>query len=210
MESTVSDEDDINPGAGAGTDRAGDEGADSLGDAGKKALDAMKGKWQTERDARKERDAEIAQLKVQLAKQRGADTKSDDKPDVDELRKQARAEARAEALQERALDRIEARAAKKFADPEDARSFLARRVKDFIDGDTVDTEAIDEALEDLLKKKPHLAAQGERRRFEAGADGGARKASKPDQLTRADLAKMTPQQIVKAQAEGRLADLMGS
>jgi hypothetical protein len=186
------------------TDRVDDEpeGTDQLGDAGKKALDAMKAKWQRERDARKALADQVAKLTA------SKDEKKDDQPDPDEIRKQAKAEAAAEVLKDRALDKVETKAAKKFADPEDARALLASKVDDFIDDGKVDVDAIEEALADLLKKKPHLAATAEKR-FAGSADGGARKGSKPDQLTRQDLKRMTPDQIVKAQADGRLSDLMG-
>lgn len=176
----------------------GQDGADKLGDAGKKALDSMKSKWQRERDARKALEAKLAE---------GA-KKDDQVQDPAEIRKQAQAEARAEVLNERALDKVETKAAKLFADPEDARALLAGRVADFVDDGQVDVEAIEDALADLLKKKPHLAATASKR-FNGSADGGARKGSKPDQLSRDDLKKMTPDQVVKAQAEGRLNDLMG-
>lgn len=193
--------------ADAGTNSADDDkqddgqdgdGADQLGDAGKKALDSMKAKWQKERDARKALEAQIA----------AGSKKDDDATDPAELRKQIQAEARAEVLKDRALDKVEAKAAKLFADPEDARALLAGRVDDFVDDGKVDVESIEDALADLLKKKPHLAA-ATAKRFQGGADGGARKGSKPDQLTRDDLKKMTPEQIVKAQDEGRLNELMG-
>jgi len=177
-----------------------DEGngdADQLGDAGKKALDSMKSKWQKARD-------ELKALKAQQA----AGKKDDDQQDPAELRKQIQAEARAEVLNERALDKVEAKAAKLFADPEDARALLASRVEDFVDDGQVDTDAIEEALAGLLKKKPHLAA-ATAKRFQGGADGGARKGSKPDQLTRDDLKKMTPAQIEEARTSGRLNELMG-
>lgn len=202
----MSDEDDITTGDqtdDAGTDRADEpEGAEQLGDAGKKALDAMKAKWQKERDERKALAAQLATL------QKPRDEAKADDPDVDKIRERAKAEARAEVLRDRAMDRVEAKAAKLFADPEDARALLERHVENFVDGDKVDTDAIEEALADLLKKKPHLAA-ATARRFEGSADGGARKGSKPDQLTRAHLQKMTPAQIVEAQAKGQLNDLMG-
>lgn len=176
----------------------GQDGADKLGDAGKKALDSMKSKWRKERDARQALEAKLAE---------GA-KKDDQAQDPAEIRKQAQAEARAEVLNERALDKVETKAAKLFADPEDARALLAGRVADFVDDGQVDVEAIEDALADLLKKKPHLAAKADRR-FTGSADGGARKGSKPDQLTRDDLKKMTPAQIEKARNDGRLNELMG-
>lgn len=204
----MSDQDDptVEPDE-AGTDPVDDAGdgqdgdADKLGDAGKKALDSMKVRWREERDRRKVLEARIAEL------EQGSSSKEDGK-DADAIREQARAEARAETLRERVLDRIEAKAARLFADPEDAVALLGRRADEFIDGGKVDTDEINEALQDLLKKKPHLAA-ATAPRFQGGADGGARKGSKPDQLTRDDLKKMTPDQIVKAQDEGRLNELLG-
>jgi membrane protein involved in colicin uptake len=177
----------------------GDTGdTDKLGDAGKKALDSMKSKWQKERDARKVLEAKLT----------AADNKDDQTQDPAELRKQAQAEARAEVLKERALDKVEAKAARLFADPEDARALLATRVDDFVDDGQVDVDAINEALTDLLSKKPHLAA-ATAKRFQGGADGGARKGSQVSQLTEQDLTRMTPQQIDKARLDGRLNDLLG-
>jgi hypothetical protein len=179
-----------------GTD---DDGADKLGDAGKQALDRMKVRLREERTARKALEAQIA------AK---TPTKDDDAPDPAELRKAAQAEARAEVLMERALDKVEARAAKLFADPEDARALLAGQVDDFIDDGKVDVDAVDEALKELLSKKPHLAA-ATAKRFQGGADGGARKGSQLSQLTEQDLKRMTPQQIDDARLKGQLNDLLG-
>ena len=181
-------------------DETGDpEGAEALGDPGKKALDAMKEKWRKERDARKALADELAKLKAQL--------KSGDQPDPEKIREQARAEVLAEVLRERALDKVEAKAAKLFADPEDARALLAPHVDEFIDDGKVDTDAIEEALADLLKRKPHLAAQGGRR-FQGSADGGVRNGA-PSQLTREDLVGMSPQDIERARREGRLDKLLG-
>lgn len=181
------------------------EGADALGDAGKKALDAMKGKWQAERDARKALAARIAELEKGKPAEAG-------EPDLQKLRDDAKAEARTESLRERVLDKIEAKAARLFADPEDAVALLGRRIDDFIDDGKLDTDAITEAIADLLKKKPHLAAaaQGGTKRFTGSADGGTRNGStRPAQLTEQDLKRMTPEQIVEAQNKGQCNDLLG-
>lgn len=198
-----SDQDDDSD--GDDTDEAEDqEGADDLGDKGKRAIDAMKAKLKAERERRKAAEAENATLKVKPAE--GAS-------DEQAIREQARAEARAESLRERALDRLEAKAARLFADPEDARAYLGSKVEDFIDGDAIDTEAITDALEDLLKRKPYLAATagtGGRPHFEGTGDGGARKgATGPKQLTESDVKKMTPEQIDDAHRKGQLRDYLG-
>lgn len=183
-------------------DKDGGKPAD-LGDAGKKALDAMKEKWRGERDGRKALEARIAELEKPA---------KGEQPDPEKLRAEAKAEARAEAMKDRVLDKIEAKAAKLFADPEDAVALLGRRVDEFVDDGKLDVEAIQDALDELLKKKPHLAAaaQGTAKRFSGTGDGGARNGSgQPAQLTEKDLKSMSPQAIVKARAEGRLNELMG-
>jgi hypothetical protein len=172
---------------------------EDLGAAGQQAIHRMKAE-------RNEAKKQLREAKAQLAEL--TKPKPDDKPDAEAIRKAAREEAMAETLGDRALDKLEVRAAKLFADPDDARAMLAGRAAEFVDDGKIDTDAIDEALQDLLKRKPHLGAKPESR-FQGSADGGARKGSKPDQLTRDDLKKMSPDQIVKAKTDGRLANLMG-
>lgn len=176
-----------------------DDPPEGLGDAGKQAIDRMKTQVKEAKARARAAEEELKTLRA---------PKPDDKPDADAIRKAAREEAMAETLGDRALDKLEVRAAKLFADPDDARAMLVGRAAEFVDDGKIDTDAIDEALEDLLKRKPHLGAKPESR-FQGSADGGARKGSKPDQLTRDDLKKMSPDQIVKAKSDGRLANLMG-
>ena len=178
------------------------EGADKLGDPGKRALDAMKARYKAERDARKELERKLAEASKKPAE-------DGDKPDLEEIRRQAAEEARAEALRERVLDKIEARAGRRFVDAEDAAALLlrGRDVDDFIDGGKVDMDAITEALDELAEKKPHLLA---RNGSSGGSfDSGRGKQAEKGQLTRADLAKMTPAQIEAARKSGRLDRLMG-
>jgi len=231
------DPDDVEPEGDDATDDTGagdDAGADQLGDAGKQALDRMKTKWQQARDRAKTAEAELAEakrLKAEVEARLAAATKTADEPkdqpkdkvadpapaapkepqiDPQKLREEAAAAARAEVLRDRALDKVEAKAAKLFADPEDARALLAPVVDKLIDNGQIDVDEIESQLADLLKKKPHLAAQSGRR-FGGGADGGARNGkSQPAQVTEQELARMTPEQIVKARQDGRLAELLGS
>jgi hypothetical protein len=134
-----------------------------------------------------ERAAKAARREADEAKQKKAppkkktDTEPDDETsDPEQIREEARKEAQRDALRDRALDRVEAKAGKLFKDPEDARLHLAKSVEDFIDGDEIDTDAITEALEQLLTDKPHLAAS--KKRFNGDGDGGARK-DKPKKAT---------------------------
>src|SRR5690554_6683092 len=66
------------------------EGAEALGDPGKKALAEMKGKWKAERDKRRALEQEVAALKARLEGGNG-------QTDLDEVRRQAAAEALAKA-----------------------------------------------------------------------------------------------------------------
>jgi hypothetical protein len=202
-----------------GTDAGSDTQQDDdkpLGPAGEKA-------YQAEKEKRRAAQAELRQWKAlgltpdqirELQKAGGKQTDGDTEVDLDKLRADARAEAQAEALRGRVEDKIEAKA-HKFADPEDAVATLLRKhgIDEFIDGSKVDVDAITEALDDLLKSKPYLAAQGGKR-FQGGGDGGARKESRPAQLTKADVQRLSKEgksgaaEIEKARKEGRLDDLL--
>lgn len=123
--------------------------------------------------------------------------------DVEKIRaealEQAKKEAQQEALKERVLDKIEAKAAKEFADPADAVAMLMRghTADDFIDDNKVDAEAIQDALKELLEKKPYLAAaaQGGKQRFQGSAEGGAKphRPQRPQSLDEAVRRRMTRQ-----------------
>ncbi|MCX4572281.1 hypothetical protein OHB41_03590 [Streptomyces sp. NBC_01571] len=189
--------------AGTAGDDGTPEGADALGDAGKRALDSMKGKWQTERDRRRELEARIATLE---APQASGDS---DQPDPDAIRAEAAREATTKANTRILKSEIRAAAAGKLADPADALAYLDVASFEVNENGDVDAEEISDAIADLLTRKPYLAAKGAPR-FQGSGDGGAaRKAAGPSQLTRADLKGMSPDQIHKAKAEGRLNTVLG-
>lgn len=183
------------------------EGADALGDPGKKALDSMKGKWQGERDKRRELERRLAELEKPAA---GA------APDPDALLRQAEQTALARVHERIVRAEVKAAAAGKLADPADAYRFLdLSQIEVDADGN-VDADEVADAIADLLKNKPYLAAQGgtQRPRFEGTADSGARKGNgRPSQLTEADVKRLSAAgrhaDIVKAQNEGRLDDYLG-
>jgi hypothetical protein len=182
---------------GDGDDQGGE---DQLGDAGKKALDAMKAKWRAERDARREAERKL----TEVTKPDG-----DGEPDAETIRSQARAEAIAEANERIVRSEVKAAAAGKLNDPSDALRLLDLSQFEVDNDGNVDEDDIAEAIEDLIKKKPYLAAQGGKR-FQGSGDGGARNGTQtPAQLTRTDLQGMTPEEINTAKAEGRLNKLLG-
>lgn len=176
-----------------------------LGDAGKKALDAL----------RAEKKQAIADAKAATARAEAAEAAlaNKDKPAEEVAIEAAKAEARAEA-NKRANDRIlradlRAAATGKLADPSDAALYL--NLDDFTvtdDGET-DSDALNEAIDDLLARKPHLAAQ-KQPRFDGNADQGAKgKEPKPQQLRQTDLEGMSAEAIVAAQNAGQLNELLG-
>jgi hypothetical protein len=207
-------------------DKRDDDGDDKpLGPKGEKALQAEKDRRREadrqRRQVARERDDALAELdrlrKAAEQKPAGDDAAADKGPDLDAIRKEAeekaKAEVKAEVLKDRVNDKIEVLAAKRFQNADDAVVNLMRsnEIADFLDGDKIDAEAIKEALDELLEKKPYLAVAAQSaKRFQGSGDGGARKGpQKPAQLTEADIRRMSPEQIVKAQTEGRFDDLMG-
>lgn len=187
------------PAEDAPTEPEGDEaGAEALGDAGKQALDRMKAQRNAERDKRRELETRLAAL----------ESKADgDQPDPEALRAEGRRDALAASNQRILRSEIKAAAAGKLSDPADALQLLDLSRFEVDDDGNVDEDEIAEAIDDLLKKKPYLAAQGGKR-FGGNADGGARKESRPTQLTRDDLKRMSPAEIEDARVAGRLNDLL--
>ncbi|MFE7947407.1 hypothetical protein [Streptomyces sp. NPDC057426] len=171
------------------------EGADALGDKGKRALASMKGKWRAER-------ARARELEQQLAAKNGAD-------EAEAARRAAEADAVAKANARILKAEIRAAAKGRLNDPKDALTFLDLDQFEVGEDGEIDPEEIEDAIEDLLKNKPYLAA-ATAKRFQGTGDGGAaRKASRPKQLTQHDLKSMTPEAIEQARVDGRLDDLMG-
>lgn len=200
-----------------------------LREAGTKALQAEKERRResdrARRTAIRERDDALAELERlrKAAEKKAATTPKDgegastDAPDLDAIRaeaaEQAKAALKAEVLKDRVSDKIEILAAKRVQDPDVVRTLLlaGNDIADFLDGDKIDAEAIKEALDELLEKKPYLAVAAQSaKRFQGSGDGGARKGpQKSAQLTEDDLRRMSPEQIVQAQGEGRFDDLLG-
>jgi hypothetical protein len=188
-----------------------DKGADAtLGDAGKKAIDAMKAERNAARAeaAAAKADADAAKLALANA----------GKPAEEQALEKAKAEARAEAItaaNKRILkSELKALATGKLADPADAHLYIDLAKFTVSDDGEVDSEALSEAIDDLLTRKPHLSAV-KQTRFDGDADQGAKgKDSKPTQWTKADLdaakARGDNEAIVNAQNAGLLKDLLGA
>lgn len=172
-----------------------------LGEAGKKALDAMKLRAREAEKTAREAAAELARVK---AEQEGKAAEYEQQQAADKVRADALAAANTRILKAE----VRALAASRLADPEDALRFLDLTDFDVTDTGDVDRAAITAAIESLVTSKPYLSAQGGGR-FQGAGDGGARNAQKPSQISEAELAQMSPEQINKARREGRLDRLMG-
>ena len=184
------------------TDGSDDRDADALGDAGKRALDTMKGQRNKARTALRPWTALARELGVQTPDEvrnllKGKTKDGSDAPDPEQIRREARAEADREVARDRLLDKIEAKAGGRFADPADAAALLLREndAEDFLDGTRVDAAAIAEALDELLERKPYLAAKH---------DGAGRTRSpKPDRSQGSRGSKPSGRDAALAEAQKR-------
>lgn len=184
-----------------------DEGDKPLGPAGEKALEAEKAKRRKAQADAREKDAELAAARAEIAQLKGGGG--------DDAERQKAIDDATTAATKKANDRIlraevQRLATGKAANPKIVLQLLNLEPFHVDDDGNVDEEEISEAIDDLLEKEPYLKAQG--RRFQGGGpDGGPRPPSppgKPVQVTDAELDKMSPEEIVKARSEGRLEDLL--
>lgn len=177
--------DDDSGSGDAGTDGgSGDQSGDDLGDAGKKALEAERTRAKAAEKAHK-----AAMKELDDARKRLADIDASNKSDTDKAIEKAKAEAAEAAGKEAAAKantrilkaEIRAAAAGKLADPTDALRLLDLDEFEVDDEGEVDAKAIANALDDLVKSKPYLAAKSGR---PAGnADQGPRSDSGNENLT---------------------------
>lgn len=168
---------------------------ESLGDAGKRALDAIRAERdeykQEVRDARAELEsvtAQSAQLQQQLEQRTAA----------------------LEAQTKRTLDyAIRSAAAGKLIEPSDALAFVDTSAL-LTDAGEIDTDKIDTAISELLENRPHLAADSRRKPIGSAGQGEGRDRAAIQQVTRDQLNTMTHAQINEARKQGRLNHLMGA
>ena len=177
-------------------------GEEALGDPGKKALDTMKAERAAARAEAKAARDELEAFKAKAAGKEAEYAAEQEKRKVEDA-------ALAKANERILKAEIRAVAAGKLADPADALRYL--NLSDFTVGDDgeVDTASLAAAIGDLVKSKPYLAAQGGTPGTVFESPAAHRTATKPGQLTQADLKGMTPEQINTARTEGRLNDILG-
>lgn len=162
------------------------EGADALGDPGKRALDAMKEQRNAARD-------QVRDLTAQLNQEKQANAAAQDQLKV---------------LTEKLVKANVLAAAKgKLHNPDDAFAFIDLDSIEVTDDGDVDTSTIDQAVTGLLEQRPYLA--GEAPRFQGSAGGGGGSADPAQQqITAEELNRMTPEEVLKARQQGRLDSLL--
>lgn len=183
---------------------AGDDppGADALGDPGKKALDAMKADKKAAEARARDLEQKLAEL---TAKAEGKEAEYTAQQEAQRVKDEALSAANARILK----SEVKAAAKGVLADPQDAYKFIDLDSFEVDSDGNVDEAAIAKALADLVAEKPYLAAQGGKR-FQGTADGGARNdATQVGQLSRADMARMSPEAVAEAHAKGQFDELLG-
>jgi hypothetical protein len=163
--------------------------------------------YEAEKAKRRETDAALREIREEFnafkAKADGKEAEYTAAQEAQRVKDEALSAAKRLILQ----SEVKAAAKGVLADPQDAFKFLDLASIEVDDNGNVDEGAIGKAIDDLIASKPYLSAQG--KRFQGTADGGARNdATTPSQLTKADLARMSPEQIDAAMREGRTADLL--
>ena len=167
-------------------DASTDESAD-LRDECKRALDRMKADKSAAEKARKAAEKRASDLEQRLSQIEEANKSEADKA-IEGARKEAAEAARAEVLTELHRERINnalMRHAGKFADPEDVLT-IADGI-DVGDDGRPDPAEVERAVNDLLERKPHWAANG-RKYGDVGQ--GMRQQSPPLDPRAADLAQI--------------------
>ena len=176
------------------------EGAEALGDPGKKALDTMKAERKAATDRAKAAEAERDALKAQLEGREAEHAAAQEK-------QRARDEALAVANKRILSAELRAAAKGKLADPSDAALYINLDEFEVSEDGEVDSDALASAIDDLLARKSHLAADG--RRFDGAADQGAKGEPRQSQLSATDLETMSAAEINQARRDGRLNKVLG-
>jgi hypothetical protein len=176
------------------------QGEEALGDPGKKALDTMKAERKAANDRAKAAEAERDALKAQIE---GRDQEYAAEQEARRVKDEALAAANKRILSAE----LRAAAKGKLADPTDAALYINLDEFDVSDEGEVDSDALASAIDDLLARKSHLAA--DTRRFDGAADQGAKGTQRLTQLSATDLDSMSPAEINTARREGRLNKVLG-
>lgn len=151
------------------------EVVEELGDPGKKALDAMKAERNAAKAEARAAKAEADALRAEIANK----DKPAEEVALTEAEKRGEERATKAANLRFVKAKLEVAAAKKLTNPADAQVFIDASTFEVDDKGEIDSDALNEAIDALIKERPYLAA-GNQPRFEGGGDGGAKAPPKPD------------------------------
>jgi hypothetical protein len=163
------------------------------------AYEAEKEKRKTAAEAARTATEELAALKAKIA---GTEAEHAAQLAAQKVKDEALSAANSRILKAE----VRAAATGKLSDPADALQFLDLSKLEVGEDGEVDGKAVAAAIDDLIKNKPYLAAQG--KRFQGAGDGGTRtETDKPitDQIAEARKARNFPLAIALEQK--RAADL---
>ncbi len=122
--------------------------------------------------------------------------------DADAIRREAESAAAQKVNARLVRAEVKALASATFADPSDAHLYIDVEDIDVNDDGEVDTKAIEDALKDVLRRKPHLAkAKADDERDVDNFDGGARR-TPPRERNMTDFIR---EQVHAKQGRGRPA-----
>lgn len=150
---------------------------DSLGDAGKRALDAMKAERNTAKQEAAQTKALLESLQAQIA---GREAEHAAQVEAQRVRDEAMTAANKRANERILAAEIRAAAAGKLADPADALLHIKPSTFEVGEDGQTDAAAIAAAVDDLLKAKPYLGA-ATAPKF-GSADSGVRNGANPPSL----------------------------
>jgi len=155
-----------------------------------------------ERTSSKATAKELATLKAA----REAETKTPEENALADARREGETAATQRANERLVKSELRSAAKGKLSNVADALVFIDVASIEVGEDGEVDQGALDAAIATLLDERPYLGVT-EQKRFQGGADQGSGKSGAPKQLTRADLAGMSPEAIVAAEKNGQLATL---
>jgi len=174
---------------------------------------ALLSAYEAEKGKRREQDAELRRIRDEFESFKAKAEGKEKEYEVAQERLRVQAEADAKANEKILKAEVRAAATGKLSDPADALRFLdLSGIEVGVNGE-YDSTAVANLIDDLIKSKPYLAAQGGQR-FQGAADGGARNdATKPPQLNKVDLERMSREgkydEITAAKAAGQFNTLLG-
>ena len=155
-----------------------------------------------ERSTNKLTAKELATLKAE----RDAQNKTPEEQALEAARREGETAAEKRANERLVKAELKAAAKGKLNNVADALVFIDVSAIEVGEDGEVDADALESAIDTLLTERPYLGAAAPKR-FQNGVDQGPGKSGAPKQLTRAELANMSPEAIVAAEEKGQLANI---